>query len=603
MRWVWPTVTAAIIADALHLRSRIEALDVLEATDEAASPAYRLVTAAGVEVDAATLRAASAHATREGLDALDLVPADLPVERLLDLLRFVDPAAFRTNPLAAGQGALTAVLVSEKVVAAAHLDTFEGLDEAAMDDLTRRVKYYAPRTMAHALAPGLRASEASARNRVTNLVDSIGKPLTVTGFAVDLGLLVAAARTRRPGVLAAAAARLAQPALAVGGTAAEPRDMPGAVPVRLVASAAALPKALAARQRVVSTEDPEVAREEYEKLLADGIDRFFEPRRPDCPICGSEELSVRARCTDLMQNKPGEFFLEECASCGHIFQNPRLSLEGLDFYYRDFYDGASERMVEGVFGNIPSLYAARAEMVRPFMTPTRWLDVGGGHGHFCLAAQDTWPDTRFDILEISETVDEAERRGWVDTAYTGMFPDLAPDLAGAYDVVSMSHYLEHTRDPAAEVAAAATALAEGGMFLVEVPDPSSRISHVLRKYWFPWFQPQHQHFLSVENLSRLMDEAGFEVVAVERSEVHIPVDFSASAGLVVNKLYPRIGVPWRPRPTAADRLKRGAAIAAGMPIIAAGTVADLAVRPIGGRFQTSNAYRVLARRRPGSRPG
>ena len=33
------------------------------------------------------------------------------------------------------------------------------------------------------------------------------------------------------------------------------------------------------------------------------------------------------------------FTLEQCGDCGHVFQNPRLTPEGLEFYYRDFYDG------------------------------------------------------------------------------------------------------------------------------------------------------------------------------------------------------------------------------------------------------------------------
>ena len=48
---------------------------------------------------------------------------------------------------------------------------------------------------------------------------------------------------------------------------------------------------------------------------------------------------------------------------------------------------------------------------------------------------------------MSDSVDEAARRGRVDTAYRGMFPDLAPNLPRSYDIVSMHHYLEHTRDP------------------------------------------------------------------------------------------------------------------------------------------------------------
>jgi ubiquinone/menaquinone biosynthesis C-methylase UbiE len=595
MRWLWPTLTAAIVADGLHLRGRVEKLTVLEAAEAPVAPGHRFITAVGVVIDDATARAASAHAAREGLDVLDLVPADLPAELLLDLLRTLDPAAYRDNVLVKGYGALTAILVSDDVVARAGVDAFENLTPREMAATTARLKTYAPRSTDLALAPELRAGALPAGTRVTVLDANVGKTMTVTGLAVDAALFVTAARTRRPWAVAAAVARASQPFVATSGTAAQPRDMPGRMALRFVSSLVELPRALAGERRDIDAE-VEAKREEYDKLLAGGLDRFFEDRRPDCPVCGSADLHVRQRLVDRIQCKPGEFVLEECAGCGHIFQNPRLSLEGLDFYYRDFYDGLAEEAAEGVFVNTGPLYRARAEMVRPYRTPTRWLDVGGGHGHFCLAAKDVWPDATFDVLDISETIEEAERMGWVGRAHRGWFTEQAADLAGRYDVVSMSHYLEHTRDQGAEIDAVRTVLPDGGLYLVEVPDPESVDARILGQYWFPWFQPQHQHFLSVDNLRRLLADRGFETLEVERAEVHIPVDFSAAAGLYMNKLHPRIKVPWRPRPTAADRARRAAALAVGSSLVFAGGVVDVALRPLGGRLGTSNAYRLLARK-------
>ena len=59
-------------------------------------------------------------------------------------------------------------------------------------------------------------------------------------------------------------------------------------------------------------------------------------------------------------------------------------------------------------------------------------------------------------------------------------------MAGAYDVVSMHHYLEHTREPLDELDAAATALVPGGHLLIELPDPESRFPLVVGRWWIPW---------------------------------------------------------------------------------------------------------------------
>jgi SAM-dependent methyltransferase len=599
VRSLWPTLTAAILADSLNMRRRVEALDVLVPSDEPVAPSHRIVTAAGVAVDDATARAASAHAAREGLGALDLIPGDLPVERLVSVVRLVDPAAFRATPMANGVGALHAVLVTDDVADRARVERFSGLSPAEMAELFARLKRFAPRDTSHALAPGLVTPAGTSDRSVEDRAAVLNRPLVVGSQLADLALLAAAARSRRPWVLAAAAARVLQPLVVAGGTRATPRDLPRAVPRQVVTSALGLPAALASAPRAAGEAGDAggaAARRAYDELMAPGIDRFFEPRRADCPLCGSDDLHLRVEAHDLVQCKPGTFTLEECRACGHVFQNPALTVEGLDFYYRDFYDGAGDHLVEGAFSLIPSFYKARAELVKGAGNPKRWLDVGGGHGHFSLAAQDVWPDTTFEGLDMSESIEEAERRGWVAQGHRGMFPDLAPGLAGRFDVVSMFHYLEHTRDPAAELDAAGTVLGPDGLILIEVPDPESRVAKVMGRFWSPWAQPQHLHFLTVDNLTRLLAERGFEVVTVRRGEAHIPVDFVSGATEFVNWLHPRVHVPWRPEPTAATRAKRAAALVAGAPVVAAGWLADVALLPLGGRFRTSNAYRLLARR-------
>src|SRR5262249_22966704 len=144
---------------------------------------------------------------------------------------------------------------------------------------------------------------------------------------------------------------------------------------------------------------------------------------------------------------------------------------GLDYYYRDFYDGLNEKSYDCIFDLFVHSYLARARMLEGRQEPSYWLDVGAGHGHFCCVARQVWPHTTFDGLDFSESIEEAVRRRWVTRGYRGLFPSLAPALEDAYDVVSMGQYLEHTRDPEAELVAARQVLTSDGYLLIEVPDP------------------------------------------------------------------------------------------------------------------------------------
>ncbi|MGW2920686.1 methyltransferase domain-containing protein [Streptomyces angustmyceticus] len=609
-RWAAAAAVTALGAGTVRARRRLAALPVLDPapardTPRPPLPGWHLITAPGVTVDAATLRAAADHAVREGLRVVDLVPARLDAESTLGLLRLLDPAAHRTDRCAPGHGAGHALLVADDVHRRAGLDT-EPAPRAPADlfRLVRTLKEYAPDATGWALAPGLAVPPADpARHaeelRARGLPPALLSAAQLAGLALLVKCLVSAPRWGA----AATALYWLQPALVLG-------PVRGPRPAGLARATAARPlRAAATALRTLATpaaEQPDPAgeaarRAAYSRELAGGTDRFFEPRRPDCPWCSTPGPAVRVRTTDLLQGKPGRFTLEECRHCGHIFQNPRLTPEGLDFYYRDFYEGLGGDGTALVLGRMSGTYRDRAELLRPFTTPRAWLDVGTAAAHFCNAARAVWPDTRFDGLDMGEGVHAAARRGWIDTGHQGQFPELADRLTGRYDTVSMHHYLEHTRDPLAELDAAVKVLAPGGHLLIELPDPESRAGRLLGRYWLPWFQPQHQHLMPVGNLKQALTARGFTLLAEEHGAAHQPNgDFLGAAVLAANSLVPDPQAPWATVPdTPARRAARSTVQALAVPCFAAAFGLDALRTVVARATDRGNAYRLLARKELG----
>ncbi|WP_234321082.1 class I SAM-dependent methyltransferase [Streptomyces katrae] len=610
--WTSAVLLAALGAGTVRARRRLRALPVLPAP--AIAPAasaglprtagWRLLTVQGVEPDAATFLTACAYADREGLRVLDLLPADLAAERALGLLRLVDPAGYRQDRLGEGRGAGYAVLVAEEVLARAGVDPGSPRrDPAELQALVRRLKEFAADATGLAVAPALSSGrpglETTGQGRVAEL-RAQGLAPGALAAAQLAGLAVLAGAVLRQGRWGAAAAGLywLQPYLALGGRGAplRPADLARATAARPVHSLAAGLRTAAAAARTPRGAADTARAASYRADLADGIDRFFEPRRPDCPWCGSRQLTVRVRVPDLLQGKPGRFTLEQCGDCGHVFQNPRLTPEGLEFYYRDFYDGRGGEGAGTVFGRLGASYRARAEMLRPYGAPASWLDVGTGHGHFCNAARAVWPGTRFDGLDMGDGVLGAERRGWVATGFQGQFPEFAAKLAGRYEVVSMYHYLEHTRDPLAELDTAAEVLAPGGHLAIELPDPDSRMARLLGPAWLPWFQPQHQHLIPAANLREALADRGFTVLAEEHGAAHQGNDFFGAVALTATRLAPDPDRPWGPPATPRSRALAGAVRVAALPCFAGAAVLDALRTAAARRADGGNAYRMLARR-------
>ncbi|MFD8220218.1 class I SAM-dependent methyltransferase [Streptomyces sp. NPDC059697] len=338
----------------------------------------------------------------------------------------------------------------------------------------------------------------------------------------------------------------------------------------------------------------------YAAELAQGTDRFHEPRREDCPWCGSKRLRTRLRTPDQVQRKPGTFVVDECADCSHAFQNPRLSAEGLAFYHRDFHeglDGLTDRLL-GARGSRGRHRAAARALLR-YAEPESWLDVGTGHGHFPAVAREVHPYTSFDGLDPTRRVEKARAAGHIEEAHRGRLTDprIIGRLSARYDVVSMFHHLEHTRDPREELRAALTVLRPGGHLLVEVPDPDCAFGALLGRWWVSYGQPRHLHLMPLSNLLGELESLGCEIVATDRREPHIPYDLAGALALALGRVLPDLDAPWRPTPpTSLQRILHTALARVSVPLLASVSALDHAMAPVFRRTRFSNAFRIIARR-------
>ncbi len=655
--WLPVVVGIGIGLNTIRLHARLHALEVIEtgetgagetgAGEQAAPQApgtgrsspYVLLSVPGLTLTPGQRRAAEAHAHRHGLDVLDLIPAELAAHRILDLARMVEPATYRTARLARGRGAFQAVLVDRGVLARTGLPAaadprlverseLTDLADAELVAVIQVCKRHAAASTDLAVLPGLagRTPDDGATRLPVQRAAYAWEPARLFLPALRDGAILLGAASNPPAALAALGMSWLQPVIVGGGrvrvssgtlrrsalarrriAAAQVRGSVGSLREQLNAppdsaatlgSAATVDCAATLVGRPAGRPDPaELARRRaaYRADLADGLDRFFERPRSTCPWCGGGELSTRLLGRDVAQGKPGEFRYDRCAGCGHVFQNPRLSLDGLEFYYRDFYDGLGATALEEVFGFSPEPYLDRARQAIP--TPRNWLDVGGGHGHFCNVARTVWPGTRFDALDIGAGIEEAARRRWVDHAYRGFFPELAAEVKGRYDIISMFHYLEHTRDPRAELDAAAAVLEPGGHLLIEVPNPDSPAARLYGALWPGWLIPQHQHLMPAANVAAALQERGFAVQETRFGEVHQKGDPVMALYGLLQRLAPSPSAAWRttavPRRARAVRALTAAAL---VPAFAGGLVLDEVSRPYLTSGSRANAYRILARR-------
>jgi len=283
-----------------------------------------------------------------------------------------------------------------------------------------------------------------------------------------------------------------------------------------------------------------------------------EPRREDCPWCGSRSLRTR---------NPGTFALDECQDCAHAFQNPRRATGEPARYRRD----AHARLLDRVLAarTTRRRLRATAQAMTGLPEPESWLDLGTGHARFPEAAKTLFTYTSFDGVDPTHRVDRARLAGRVEEAHH----ELGPALDARYDVVSALHHLPHTPDPRAELTAALRALRPGGHLLLELPDPACAFAPLLGKWWHPWNQP---HLIPADNLRTELESQGCDIIATDHRTPHIPYDLAAATVLLLARhLPPRLVTPLRALATALDH----------------------ALAPVLRRTRFSNTYRIVARKR------
>ena len=591
----WGLLSAVLLMDMVRIRRRITSIPTLKPDEGDPAADLQLVTAPGVAVPPQVLAAALAHMQARQLRGLDLLPGELSLATAWSMGCHIDRESHRSQSSRPGDTGVHAFVAPASVLAELGVDEAQ-TNLASFASVAREVRRRLGDTHDLAIAPGLRAQRRNpffdAGVLEVKLMDSIvpvliGVPVTL--LLIVVGPILAPWMGTVTLVL-----HLLQQAFAIrgGGFRVRLPFLQGVLrlPVDLLQWLQLIRSARATQVKI------EALRPTYDAMLAEGIDAFFMPEVDVCPVCGEGEFGRRFTLPDLYQSKPGQFQLMECTRCHSWVQNPRLSPSGLEFYYKDAYDGLGERSLDALFGATQDLYAQRVDMVCAHTEPKRWLDVGCGHGHMFAYARGALSGTRLEGLDFGESVTVGKARGWMDEAHEGLFPATAPDLAGRFDVVSMCHYMEHVTDQRAELKAAHHVLTSGGLLLIEVPDPESVFRRVLGRYWMPWYQPQHLHLVPTVQMAALLRAGGFEPIEWHTGSAHSPNDFFLASVVWLRKFTPHLDVPWRARASILARLRHGLVWTLGVPLVGLCMLADKILATAAKRAHHVSQYRVIARR-------
>jgi SAM-dependent methyltransferase len=154
------------------------------------------------------------------------------------------------------------------------------------------------------------------------------------------------------------------------------------------------------------------------------------------------------------------------------------------------------------------------------------LDVGCGTGTFLRFARDAgWQC--FGVEPDADAVWTAQAGG--ATILGSQLAELRGTYAGCFDVVTLSHVIEHVHDPRAVLRDCWSVLKAGGFLWIETPNVDSIGFETYRGAWRGLEPPRHLILFGSESLTGCLSSAGFERIRVLAPRDAVGYTFPRSA--------------------------------------------------------------------------
>lgn len=275
----------------------------------------------------------------------------------------------------------------------------------------------------------------------------------------------------------------------------------------------------------------------------------------ECPACSSSKHTMASFTRrDNEGAMPDLWRMVQCTDCQSIWLDPRPDAQSLPRAYDDYYthnteaddvpqnggSGLAWRLIHGYLNKRFDMHRKPAaswgyavfSLIEPWRlkldyygrhlthnrvgSPGSLLDIGCGNGAFLKRAKDMgW---HVYGCEIDPKAVTACRSVGIDVIEGDAF---APELAGqSFDVITMSHVIEHVHDQPALLHRAHDLLLPGGWLWLAAPNPQSIGLFISNSAWHALHPPYHLCIPSRLILTNWLKEQGFSEIKLLRRGAH-----------------------------------------------------------------------------------
>lgn len=258
-----------------------------------------------------------------------------------------------------------------------------------------------------------------------------------------------------------------------------------------------------------------------------------------CPVDGENGEVVFSQVKDAFFGTPGEWSYRRQPKSGHLWLDPRPNESAIASLYVNYYTHTSAvraigpslyesasafalhrrlgyrlthvvPVISKVISYLPSVGpSAEMEVLKiPAKRKGRVLDVGCGDGAFLRRMKAAgWT-----VVGIEPDAKAAARLEAQDgfPVYTSL-EELTLHIKVAFDLVVLSHVIEHLIDPVASLVDLRSRLTAKGEILLATPNAKSLGAYIFRSAWRGLEPPRHFNIFTCHSLTHALNRAGYKV--------------------------------------------------------------------------------------------
>ena len=268
----------------------------------------------------------------------------------------------------------------------------------------------------------------------------------------------------------------------------------------------------------------------------------------NCPVDGSPGVIYYKNINDVFFGTPGKWIYRKSEATGHFWLDPRPNDDHIGSLYENYYTHSAEqssdaggiwqRLVEyslssrlgyprpinsslliRILSLLPTVRgAAELEvMCVPASATGRLLDVGCGGGKFLRRMKHSGWDVTGTEPDKNAAARLSERDGF--PVYSSL-DELIKQIEQPFDVIVLSHVLEHVTDPIQMFAQLRSLLSDKGRIIITTPNAKSLGSMLFRQYWRGLEPPRHFNIFTLDSISQTLGISGLTPVAL-RTEARL----------------------------------------------------------------------------------